>query len=134
MKGGPQRPPFFVRISVMADVPVALNLPLSNRVRRISASMWPGRAIGGRAVVTAFALWTLIHVFLFIASGALVALSSFQGLLVLGALAGAIGLVDLRRRRESVLLQNLGVQPMVVPAIWIASIVALEIIVSLLVI
>ena len=77
-------------------------------------------------------LWLLLHVFLFVATEATV-VSSFKTLLVLVAAAAIAGILDLRRNGESVFLENLGVSPLVVPAIWITVVVMLETLVAILV-
>jgi len=96
-------------------------------------SAWPGYAIGRRAVLIAGSLWLLLHVVLFAGSGEVEPVSSFKGLLVLVAIATVAGLADLKRNRESLFLQNLGVRPFVVPALWATTIVVLEIATALLV-
>ena len=88
--------------------------------------------IGQRAILTAATLWLLLHVFLFAGTGQ-IGVSSFKTLLVLVAAAGVAGVADLKRNRESVFLENLGVTPFVIPAIWIGVIVLLESLTALLV-
>ena len=73
-----------------------------------------------------------MHLFLFTGTGQ-IGVSSFKTLLVLVIAAGIAGVADLKRNRESVFLENLGVAPFVVPAIWIAVIVVLETLTALLV-
>ena len=94
--------------------------------------LWPGRVIGQRAIMIAGSLWLLLHVLLFMGTGQ-IGVSSFKTLLVLVAAAGVAGVADLKRNKESVFLENLGVAPFVVPAIWIAVIVLLETLTALLV-
>ncbi len=110
---------------------------MENAARQVSRlhwkRAWPGRVIGLRAMLTAGTLWLLLHVVLFAGSGEVAPVSSFKGLLVLVAIASVAGVADLRRNRESVFLQNLGVAPLVVPAIWVAVAVLLEITIALLV-
>ena len=77
-------------------------------------------------------MWLLLHVFLFAGTGQ-VGVSSFKTLLVLVAVAGVAGVADLRRNRESVFLENLGVAPLVIPAIWIGVVVLLETLTALVV-
>ena len=83
-------------------------------------------------MLTAGTLWLLLHVFLFAGTGQ-IGVSSFKTLLVLVAAAGVAGVADLKRNRESVFLENLGVTPFVIPAIWIGMIVLLESLTALLV-
>lgn len=84
-------------------------------------------------MLTAGSLWLLLHIVLFAGSGEVAPVSSFKGLLVLVAIASVAGVADLRRNRESIFLQNLGVVPVVVPAIWTAVVILLEITTALLV-
>ena len=83
-------------------------------------------------MLTAGTLWLLLHVFLFAGTGQ-IGVSSFKTLLVLVAAAGVAGVADLKRNRESVFLENLGVTPFVIPALWIGMIVLLESLTALLV-
>lgn len=88
--------------------------------------------IGQRAILTAVSLWVLLHIFLFMATGA-VGVSSFKTFLVLVGVASVAGFADLKRSGESVFLENLGVTPFVVPAIWIGVITFLELLISIVV-
>ncbi|MEO8577578.1 MAG: hypothetical protein ABI556_12790 [Gemmatimonadales bacterium] len=94
--------------------------------------LWPGGVIGRRAIMTAGSLWALLHIFLFMAAGA-VGVSSFKTFLVLVGVASVAGFADLKRNGESIFLENLGVTPFVVPAIWVGVIAFLELSISILV-
>ena len=83
-------------------------------------------------MLTAATLWALLHVFLFAATGQVV-VSSFKTLLVLVVVAIIAGFADLRRNSESIFLENLGVTPLVVPAIWVGVITVLETLISIVV-
>jgi len=90
--------------------------------------LWPGRVIGLRAVFAAALLWILLHVVLFAGSGQIAPASSFKVLLLISAIGSIAGIADLKRNRESIFLQNLGVAPLVVPAIWVGVMMLLELI------
>jgi hypothetical protein len=94
--------------------------------------LWPGRVIGQRAILTAGLLWLLLHIFVFAATGE-VGVSSFKTFLVLVVVAVIAGIADLKRNGESVFLENLGVTPFVIPAIWVGVITGLETLTSVLV-
>lgn len=54
-----------------------------------------------------------------------------MSVVVVMAIAGVLGFLDARRRNELMLLQNLGVDPLMVSGIWMAMIVILEIVIRL---
>jgi hypothetical protein len=93
--------------------------------------LWPGRTIGLRAIFAATLLWLLLHVVLFAGSGKIASASSFKVLLLIAAIASIAGIADLKRNRESVFLQNLGVAPLVVPAIWVGVMLLLELVTAI---
>jgi hypothetical protein len=99
---------------------------LFSTTHRVWSTLWPGRAIAYRATVTAGFLWLLIHVFLLLSTdGAPTALSPKTWILLV-AIAAPIGFVDAKRKRETILLQNIGVSPLSVPLIWSGVMVVLE--------
>ena len=93
--------------------------------------LWPGRVIGLRAIFTATLLWLLLHVVLFAGSGEIAPASSFKVLLLIAAIASIAGIADLKRNRESIFLQHLGVAPLVVPAIWVGVMLLLELVTAI---
>lgn len=100
---------------------------------RVWNTLWPGRAIAYRATVTAALLWVLIHAFLLLSTaGAPTALSPKTSL-VLVVIAAVVGFVDAKRKRETILLQNIGVSPLSVPLIWGSVMVVLEALLAVLV-
>ncbi len=74
----------------------------------------------------AFALWLALHLFVAFFSGFATFQLPLASVLVMSAAAGWLGMIDARRRNELLLLQNLGVDPIIVAGIWMASIVILE--------
>lgn len=89
--------------------------------------IWPGRNLALRWVLMAVSLWVLVHSILFAASGEVFVFSSANALLIALGAAATVGFVDMRRKRESALLRNLGVVAFAAPAFWVATFVALEI-------
>ncbi|HEX2723592.1 MAG TPA: hypothetical protein VHM24_11810 [Gemmatimonadaceae bacterium] len=106
---------------------------LSREPIRTFQRMWPGQVIAFPVINTAAAIWALVHFVLLILSGQLVIISSFKSLLVVLAMAAGLGIADLKRKRESVLCQNLGVSPMSIPLIWGTVVVVLELLLTTLV-
>ena len=76
--------------------------------------------------------WFAFHVFLAVATGS-ISTFGFKGVLFMAAAAAIVGFVDSRRRRESMMLGNLGIPVYVVPASAAATVLALEFLLSLVV-
>lgn len=93
---------------------------------RLLVALWPGRAIAMRAAITAAALWLLLHAFLTLSTGGGSSPLSPPAAVGLVVIAWIAGLVDSKRKHETILLQNIGVSPLSVPLIWSVVIVLLE--------
>ncbi len=71
-------------------------------------------------------LWAAVHAFVAVVTNAEVVVFAIPTSLALVVIAGAIGLVDNRRRRELSMLGNLGVSPVVPAGLWAATVLVLE--------
>jgi hypothetical protein len=92
---------------------------------------WLGRHAGDSHFLAAFlrraaAFWLLLHLLLFTISLGAIRSLPLRGSLLTAIVSGWIGMVDTRRRRETLFLANLGVQRWMPAVCWALTVVLLE--------
>jgi hypothetical protein len=92
---------------------------------------WLGERTGDSLFLAAFfrraaAFWLLLHLLLFTISLGAIRFLPLRGALFAAIVSGWIGMLDVRRRRETLFLANLGVQRWMPAACWALTIVLLE--------
>ena len=92
---------------------------------------WLGTRIGDRLFLTAFfrraaTFWLLLHLLLFTISLGAIRLLSLRGAILTAIVSGWIGMLDVRRREETLFLGNLGVQRWMPAISWTLVVVFLE--------
>ena len=79
-----------------------------------------------RIALRACFAWLLLHGMLFVLSGGEVVGLSLHASALLALFGGILGIVDSRRRQESLFLMNMSIPASAVPITWVAGIVGLE--------
>jgi len=90
------------------------------------ATNWPDRLLGVAFIRRAAALWTAIHIFVLAGSGGTVMSLEPLPAIAMVAMAAGLGVFDAKKRHELLLLQNMGVRPAMVMAIWAGVALLLE--------
>ena|SRR6266404_2953986 len=86
-----------------------------------------------RQLRRAATVWVAIHTILALVTRGQVLALSFWPLAILCCVSGVLAAIDIRRRHETVFLANLGIRTSTAVILWMATVLALEAILSILV-